>query len=94
MIWSILDCGKGDYKLYPKVKIEILKLQIKRVKYLLMANFGLTLDPSAFKTILMFFYVKIGSFYNLKDHIDFATGNMQLQISSEEFAPKHSNDQE
>ena len=90
MIRSILDCGKGDYKLYPKVKIEILKLQIKRVKYLLMANFGLTLDPSAFKTILMFFYVKIGSFYNLKDHIDFATGNMQLQISSEEFAPKHS----
>ena len=60
MIQCILDGGKGDYKLYPKVKNEIHELQIQRVKYLLMANFELTLEPSAVKSILMFFYIKIG----------------------------------
>lgn len=90
MIQCILDGGKGDYKLYPKVKNEIHELQIQRVKYLLMANFELTLEPSAVKSILMFFYIKIGTFYNLKDHIDFATGNIKLQIPNGEYLPRNS----
>ena len=89
MIQCCLNSGKSNYDLYQQVKMQFYQMQIKRCNDL-MADFGLTLDFEASQMFMMFCYIKIGSFYNVKDHIEWGMGNIKLEFTSDDYVQSNS----
>ena len=89
MIQCVLDTSRDNYDLYQQVKYDIFGLQKKRFSDIMAAH-GYVLDTQTLQTILMFCYCKIGSFYSIRDHIQWATGNVDLQFNPDDYVQSHS----
>ena len=89
MIHCCLNSGKGNYDLYQQVKVQFYQIQVKRC-HDLMADLGLTLDLAAAQVFMMFSYIKVASFYSVKDHIEWGMGNIKLEFTSDDYIQSHS----